>query len=77
VVRHRRRGFWNALSEGGEEGPCGWLKDRYGLSSQIIPTALEELLSDPDPGRSLWAMAAMLSMHKLDIATLQRAAASG
>jgi predicted 3-demethylubiquinone-9 3-methyltransferase (glyoxalase superfamily) len=53
------------------------MKDRYGLSSQIIPTALEELLSDPDPGRSLWAMAAMLSMHQLDIAPLQRAADSG
>jgi predicted 3-demethylubiquinone-9 3-methyltransferase (glyoxalase superfamily) len=69
--------FWNALSEGGEEGPCGWLKDRYGLSWQIIPTALEELLSDPDPGRSQRAMAAMLSMHKLDIAALQRAADDG
>ncbi|MGI8992727.1 MAG: VOC family protein [Nocardioidaceae bacterium] len=67
--------FWRALSEGGEEGPCGWLKDKYGLSWQIIPTILPELLSDPDPEKSQRAMAAMLSMHKIDIEELQRAAA--
>ena len=66
--------FWNALSEGGEEGPCGWLKDKYGLSWQIIPTVLPELLSDPDPERSQRAMTAMLAMHKIDIAELRRAA---
>jgi predicted 3-demethylubiquinone-9 3-methyltransferase (glyoxalase superfamily) len=66
--------FWSALSEGGEEGPCGWLKDRYGLSWQIIPTALSELLGDPDPGRSQRALQAMLQMSKIDIAGLQRAA---
>jgi len=66
--------FWNALSEGGEEGPCGWLKDKYGLSWQIIPTALPELLSDHDPERSQRAMTAMLAMHKIDIAELRRAA---
>lgn len=48
--------FWSALSEGGQEGPCGWLKDRYGVSWQIVPTALAELLSDPDPDRSQAAM---------------------
>jgi len=48
--------FWSTLSEGGQEGPCGWLKDRYGVSWQIIPTALAELLSDPDPARSQAAM---------------------
>lgn len=67
--------FWGALtSEGGEESECGWLKDRYGLSWQIIPTALNELLSDPDPGRAQRAMKAMLQMKKIDIATLESAA---
>ena len=66
--------FWSALSEGGEEGPCGWLKDRYGLSWQIIPTALSELLGDPDPERSQRALQAMLQMRKIDIAGLRRAA---
>jgi predicted 3-demethylubiquinone-9 3-methyltransferase (glyoxalase superfamily) len=66
--------FWAALTEGGEEGPCGWLTDRYGLSWQIIPTALSELLGDPDPGRSQRAMQAMLQMRKIDIAGLRRAA---
>ncbi len=66
--------FWSRLSEGGEEGPCGWLKDKYGLSWQIVPTALPELLGDPDPGRAQRAMQAMLSMQKLDIAALRRAA---
>lgn len=66
--------FWNGLSEGGEEGPCGWLKDQFGLSWQVVPTALPELLSDPDPGRSLRAMQAMLGMKKIDIAGLRTAA---
>jgi len=66
--------FWSSLSEGGEEGPCGWLKDRYGVSWQIIPTALNELLSDPDPEKSQKAMKAMLEMRKIDIEGLQRAA---
>ncbi len=69
--------FWSSLSEGGEEGPCGWLKDRYGVSWQIIPTRLTELLNDPDPQKSQRAMRAMLDMNKIDIATLQRAAATG
>jgi predicted 3-demethylubiquinone-9 3-methyltransferase (glyoxalase superfamily) len=65
--------FWNSLSEGGEEGPCGWLKDRYGLSWQIIPIALNQLLSDPDPERSQKAMKAMLEMGKIDVEVLKRA----
>ena len=65
--------FWNNLSEGGEEGPCGWLKDKYGVSWQIIPTALPELLSDPDPEKSQRVMEAMLQMSKIDIESLQQA----
>jgi predicted 3-demethylubiquinone-9 3-methyltransferase (glyoxalase superfamily) len=66
--------FWNALSEGGQEGPCGWLKDRFGVSWQIVPTALPALLGDPDPERSQRAMGAMLKMKKIVIADLERAA---
>jgi len=70
--------FWDTLvANGGEEGPCGWLKDRFGLSWQIVPTALPQLLGDPDPERSQRAMKAMLSMHKIDIAALRRAADAG
>ena len=68
-------GFWSALTEGGEESQCGWLKDRYGVSWQIIPTRLPELLSDPDPERSQRAMSAMMEMKKIDIAAVERAAA--
>ncbi len=66
--------FWNRLSEGGEEGPCGWLKDRYGLSWQIVPTALIELVSEPDTEKSQAAIKAMLGMRKINIEALQRAA---
>jgi predicted 3-demethylubiquinone-9 3-methyltransferase (glyoxalase superfamily) len=66
--------YWAALSEGGEEGPCGWLKDRFGLSWQIVPTALPRLLSDPDRAKSQRVMKAMLGMHKLQIDELERAA---
>jgi predicted 3-demethylubiquinone-9 3-methyltransferase (glyoxalase superfamily) len=66
--------LWAALSEGGEEGPCGWLKDKYGLSWQIVPTRVIELLGDPDPERSQRVMKAMLEMSKIDIATLESAA---
>ena len=66
--------LWAALSEGGEEGPCGWLKDRYGLSWQIVPDRLMELLGDPDPGRSQRVLRAMLQMSKIDVPTLERAA---
>ena len=66
--------LWSKLSAGGEEGPCGWLKDRFGLSWQIIPKALPRLIGDPDPGRSQRVVAAMLQMKKLDIARLEAAA---
>ena len=67
--------YWNALTaDGGEESQCGWLKDRYGLSWQIVPNRLNELLADPDPERSQRAMQAMLQMRKLDIAALEAAA---
>ena len=66
--------YWERLSEGGEEGPCGWLKDRYGLSWQVTPTGMDELFSDPDPERAKRATQAMLGMDKLDIAALRRAA---
>jgi predicted 3-demethylubiquinone-9 3-methyltransferase (glyoxalase superfamily) len=67
--------YWSKLSEGGEEGPCGWLKDRFGLSWQIIPNRLPELLGDPDREKSQRVMAAMLEMKKIDIEALERAAA--
>ena len=66
--------YWEKLTDGGEEGPCGWLKDRFGLSWQVVPTGMEELFADPDPERAKRAMEAMLQMRKLDIATLRRAA---
>jgi predicted 3-demethylubiquinone-9 3-methyltransferase (glyoxalase superfamily) len=66
--------YWSRLSEGGEEGPCGWLKDRFGVSWQVVPTRMYELLGDPDEGRAQRAMQAMLRMHKLVIAELERAA---
>jgi len=67
--------LWDTFTNnGGEESQCGWLKDKYGLSWQIIPNRLMELLRDPDPGRSQRAMEAMLKMQKIDIATLERAA---
>ena len=66
--------YWAKLSEGGEEGPCGWLKDRYGLSWQVCPVGMNEMLNDPDPARGQRAMAAMLSMQKIDLAALYDAA---
>lgn len=67
--------YWSALSEGGEEGPCGWLKDRFGLSWQIVPKRLIELLADPDAERSQRVMAAMLEMKKIVVDELEQAAA--
>jgi len=68
--------YWYGLTAGGgEEGPCGWLKDRFGLSWQVVPRRLMELLSDPDAGRSQRAMEAMLGMRKIDIAAAEAAAA--
>ena len=69
--------YWAKLSEGGEEGPCGWLKDRYGLSWQICPEEMNELVSDPDRGRAQRAMQAMFGMKKLDLAALRAAADQG
>ncbi len=66
--------FWDAFTAEGEESMCGWLKDRYGLSWQIVPDRLMELLGDRDPGRAQRAMQAMLQMRKIDIAELERAA---
>jgi len=66
--------FWEKLADGGEEGPCGWLKDRYGLSWQVVPTGMDELFADADPARADRAMKAMLGMGKLDIAALREAA---
>lgn len=66
--------YWAKLSEGGEEVQCGWLKDRYGVSWQVIPVGMGELLTDPDPERAQRAMAAMLGMTKIDLAALHAAA---
>ncbi|MEV4162409.1 VOC family protein [Nonomuraea dietziae] len=66
--------LWAKLVEGGEEGRCGWLKDRYGLSWQIIPKALPKLLSDPDPARAERAMQAMFKMSKISVKELEEAA---
>lgn len=66
--------YWGKLSAGGSEGPCGWLKDRFGLSWQVVPSGMEELFNDPDPSRATRAMQALLGMGKLDIAALRSAA---
>jgi len=66
--------YWKALTEGGSEQPCGWLKDKFGVSWQIVPTVLPRLLSDPDRARAGRAVQAMLGMKRLDIAELERAA---
>jgi predicted 3-demethylubiquinone-9 3-methyltransferase (glyoxalase superfamily) len=68
--------YWTALTDGGEEVQCGWLKDRYGMSWQIFPTELGDVLGDPDPERAKRAMQAMLGQVKIDIAAI-RAAAEG
>lgn len=65
--------YWDALLEGGSPEQCGWLKDRYGLSWQIVPIVLEDMIADPDRRKAKRAMEAMLKMVKLDIAALQRA----
>ena len=68
--------YWTKLGEGGEEGPCGWLKDRFGVSWQIFPKKLPELLSDPDREKAQRVMQAMLSMKKIEVDELERAAAA-
>jgi predicted 3-demethylubiquinone-9 3-methyltransferase (glyoxalase superfamily) len=65
--------FWSKLAEGGSEGPCGWLKDKFSLSWQVVPTALPELLRDENSGKAQRVMKALLQMRKLDIATLKAA----
>ena len=64
--------FWEKLSKGGEKGQCGWLKDKYGVSWQIVPTVLGEMLRDKDAAKSQRVMHAMLQMHKIDIKTLKQ-----
>src|SRR3954451_9242264 len=66
--------FWEGLSAGGEQGPCGWLKDRYGVSWQVVPSEVIALFHDPDAGRSQRAMAAMMTMKKIDVAAVKAAA---
>lgn len=68
--------FWNKLSQGGEEGPCGWLKDKFGLSWQVVPTVLPEMLQDENAEKAQRAMKAMLQMRKIDIAALKKAQAA-
>ncbi len=65
--------FWAKLSDGGSEGPCGWLKDKFGVSWQIVPRLMDEVLRDPDPEKTQRAMKAVLGMGKIDIAEVQRA----
>jgi predicted 3-demethylubiquinone-9 3-methyltransferase (glyoxalase superfamily) len=69
--------MWARLSQGGEEGPCGWLKDRFGVSWQVVPAALGEMMGDPASGNPGRVMEALLKMRKLDLATLERAYRSG
>jgi predicted 3-demethylubiquinone-9 3-methyltransferase (glyoxalase superfamily) len=66
--------YWERMTDGGEEGPCGWLKDRFGLSWQVVPEGMDELFADSDPTRAERAMKAMFQMKKLDIAALRSAA---
>ncbi|HWG51388.1 MAG TPA: VOC family protein [Candidatus Acidoferrales bacterium] len=65
--------LWEKLSSGGEKGRCGWLKDKFGLSWQIIPSALGKLMSDPDPAKSQAVLQAMLKMSKIEVSELERA----
>jgi predicted 3-demethylubiquinone-9 3-methyltransferase (glyoxalase superfamily) len=67
--------FWDRLTDGGEAGPCGWLKDRFGVSWQVVPSILPQLMTDPDPEKPQRVMQAFLQMKKLDVAVLERAAA--
>ena len=66
--------YWDKLTDGGEEGPCGWLKDRFGLSWQVVPPGMDAIFADPDPTRAERAMRAMFGMRKLDLAQLLAAA---
>lgn len=66
--------YWTALTDGGQEGPCGWLTDRFGLSWQVNPDELAALMTDPDPARAQRATAAMMTMKKIDVAAIRAAA---
>jgi predicted 3-demethylubiquinone-9 3-methyltransferase (glyoxalase superfamily) len=66
--------YWTRLAEGGEEGRCGWLKDRFGVSWQVVPVELGALLQDPDPGRAQRAGEALMSMRRIDVTEIRRAA---
>ncbi|HEY6398459.1 MAG TPA: VOC family protein [Solirubrobacteraceae bacterium] len=66
--------YWSKLTAAGEEGPCGWCKDRFGLSWQVVPSGFEEIMGDPDPARRDRAMKAVLGMKKLDVAAIRAAA---
>jgi len=68
---------WGRLTEGGEDGPCGWLKDRFGVSWQVVPSALGQMMGDPKSGNPAKVMEALLKMRKLDLATLEQAYRSG
>jgi predicted 3-demethylubiquinone-9 3-methyltransferase (glyoxalase superfamily) len=65
--------FWKALSQGGQEGPCGWLKDKYGLSWQVVPSVLPKMMTDPDEKKSERVMSAFLKMKKFDLDAIKRA----
>jgi predicted 3-demethylubiquinone-9 3-methyltransferase (glyoxalase superfamily) len=65
--------YWNTLTAGGQERPCGWLKDKFGLSWQVVPSAIPRMMSDPDSSKAARVMNAFLQMKKLDIATIERA----
>jgi predicted 3-demethylubiquinone-9 3-methyltransferase (glyoxalase superfamily) len=69
--------YWDRLGEGGEEGPCGWLKDKYGVSWQVVPGEVVELLADPDAGKAQRAMTAVMQMKKIDVEAVRKAAAAG
>lgn len=69
--------YWEKLGEGGEPGPCGWLKDKFGLSWQVVPTELPAMIGDPDPEKAARATRAMMAMGKFDIAALRKAHAGG
>jgi predicted 3-demethylubiquinone-9 3-methyltransferase (glyoxalase superfamily) len=70
--------YWSVLTaDGGEESMCGWLKDRFGLSWQVVPAGLLELVNDPDPGRATRATQAMYQMRKIDLAAIRAAADAG
>jgi predicted 3-demethylubiquinone-9 3-methyltransferase (glyoxalase superfamily) len=66
--------YWERLTDGGSEGPCGWLKDKFGLSWQVVPDGMDDVFSDPDPEKAQRAMQAMLKMGKIDVAALKAAA---